>query len=58
MITIAVFAMVIFHPGIGFQKKFNSFQHIPASRLDASKESVPLTAIDNSRMIKQSVNTV
>lgn len=58
MITVAVFALIIFHPGVGFQKKFNSFQHTPASRMDASKESVPLTAIDNSKMVNQSVHTV
>ena len=47
MITIAVFALIAFHPGFGFQNKFNDLEYesVPSSR-GASKEVISLLAVE------------
>ena len=49
MITIAVFALLAFHPGFGFQNRFNDleFESVPTSA--ASKEVVSLIAAEEPR---------
>jgi hypothetical protein len=49
MITIAVFALIAFHPGFGFQNKFNTLEYEPVPTSGASKEAVSLIAVEERR---------
>jgi hypothetical protein len=49
MITIAVFALIIFHPGFGFQNKFNNLEYESVSTIEqsgASKEGISLMTVE------------
>jgi hypothetical protein len=46
MITVAVFALIVFYPGFGFQKKFNNLEEEPVSASETSKEAVSLVAVE------------
>ncbi|KAE9368867.1 RTA1-domain-containing protein [Stipitochalara longipes BDJ] len=53
MIAIAVFALVVFHPGFGFQNKFNALEYemVPAAgTTGSSKEAVSLMAMEQHRI--------
>lgn len=45
MITVAVFALVGFHPGFEFQNKFNSLEYEVVSASEPSKEGIQLIAV-------------
>lgn len=44
MIVIAVFVLMIFHPGFGFQNKFNELKYRPVRGAEAAKENISLMA--------------
>ncbi|RFU36250.1 hypothetical protein B7463_g106, partial [Scytalidium lignicola] len=44
MIIIAVFVLIFFHPGFGFQNKFNDLKYHPVPGVEAGKEGVSLMA--------------
>jgi hypothetical protein len=46
MITVAVFALIVFHPGFGFRKKFNNLEYEPVSASGTSKEAISLVAVE------------
>jgi hypothetical protein len=48
MITIAVFALVVFHPGFGFQNKFNELEseEVSGTGMAASKEAISLVVVE------------
>ncbi|KAH8817127.1 RTA1 like protein-domain-containing protein [Xylogone sp. PMI_703] len=46
MITIAVFALILFHPGFGFQNKFNDLKYHPVPSEESGKEGVSLMGQD------------
>jgi hypothetical protein len=52
MITIAVFALIAFHPGFGFQDQFNKLHYEKVSGVpgaDGSKEAISLGSIEHLR---------
>jgi hypothetical protein len=49
MITIAVFALIAFHPGFGFQNKFNALEYESVPTSGASKEGISLIAVEEHR---------
>ncbi|KAF8848302.1 RTA1-domain-containing protein [Acephala macrosclerotiorum] len=49
MITIAVFALIFFHPGFGFQNKFNDLEYEPVPSPGTSKEVISLMAVEQLR---------
>jgi hypothetical protein len=52
MITIAVFSLVVFHPGFGFQGQFNNVEYEDMSKTESagtSKEAVSLMVMEQHR---------
>jgi hypothetical protein len=52
MITIAVFVLIVFHPGFGFQDQFSKLQYEKVSTgpvADGSKEAISLGSIEHLR---------
>lgn len=47
MITVAVFALIFFHPGFGFRNKFNNLEYeaVLVSQSEPSKEGIQLIAV-------------
>jgi hypothetical protein len=53
MITIAVFALIAFHPGFGFQNKFNTMNYQAKQGADGGKEMVSLTVTEDVPCLQQ-----
>jgi hypothetical protein len=52
MITIAVFSLVVFHPGFGFQGNFNTLEYEDISKTGStgtSKEAISLMVMEQHR---------
>jgi hypothetical protein len=58
MITIAVFSLVILHPGLGFQKNFNTLQCESTVAEGSSKEAVSLIGVHDLRRPEVQATTV
>jgi hypothetical protein len=59
MITIAVFALIAFHPGYGFQNQFNNlhYESVPGtSPADGSKEGISLISVNQVQAPRQDVS--
>jgi hypothetical protein len=46
MIAVAVFALIVFHPGFGFQTNFNNLEYEPVSTTGTSKDAISLIAVE------------
>lgn len=46
MIAVAVSALLVFHPGFGFQNKFNEIKYRAVDNVEGGKEDMPLTSGD------------
>jgi hypothetical protein len=58
MITIAVFVLIAFHPGFGFQNQFNALHYESANAEGTSKEAFSLIAVDDLQRPKTKATVV
>jgi hypothetical protein len=43
MVAVAVWALIIFHPGFGFQNKFNEIKYRAVAGVEGGRETISLT---------------
>ena len=53
MIAIAVYALIIFHPGFGFQNKFNEIKYEAVHGAESGKEEVFLNGAEDAPYLRQ-----
>jgi RTA1 like protein len=58
MISIAVFALIIFHPGVGFQNQFNTLKYELVAGAESSKEAVSLITIKQAGKLNVRLNAI
>jgi hypothetical protein len=53
MIVTAVYALIIFHPGVGFQNKFNEIKYQAVQEVEGGKEDISLNGTEDAPCFRQ-----
>ena len=53
MIVVAVYALIVFHPGVGFQNKFNDIKYQTVHGVESGKDEISLTGAEDAPCLRQ-----